>query len=188
MRPLRSPPDDARAPDGAPRVRVVSPDPRLSASIARWLRTWGASVAVESDVVAATVDERLDVALVDVRRCDDALLARLAALKRARPALEVILLNLPGQVAVSIAAMRSGASSELTAPFDLATLRVAVSAALRRRRQRLGARRLTLLERFQRAMSAATFAQAGEFETAREILADGDPPAPRGRGRDRRSG
>ncbi len=184
MRALRSPRVDAREPDGAPRVHVVSPDPGLSGTIAQWLRGWGACVAIESDVPrmtpAAAADAQVDVVLLDVRRCDGALLAWLAALKRARPALEVILLNLPGQVTISIAAMRAGASSELSAPFDLATLRGAVSAALRRRRKHLGAGRPSLLERFQRAMSAATFAQAGEFETAREILAEEEAPGRRG--------
>jgi DNA-binding NtrC family response regulator len=176
--------------DGTPRVHVVSPDPAFSGTIAQWLHGWGACVAVERDATRITpsvaADERLDVVLLDVRRCEDALLAWLAALKRAEPAIEIILLGLPGQVAISIAAMRAGASSELSAPFDLATLRAAVSAALRRRRKRLDARRPSLLERFQRALSAATFAQAGEFETAREILAEGEPTPRRGpRGTDR---
>lgn len=175
------PPPAAKA---APRVRVVSPDPALAASIHPWLRDWGLSVAIEGDFTRLTPsvarNERLDVVLLDVRRCDDALLAWLAALKRALPAIEVILLALPGQVAISIAAMRAGASAELSAPFDLATLRGALDAALRRRRKRLQAPRPTLLERFQRAMSAATFAQAGEFETARELLAEGEGPERRG--------
>jgi hypothetical protein len=76
--------------------------------------------------------------------------------------------------------MRAGASSELSAPFDLAALRSAVSAALRRRWTRLD-RGPSLLARFQRAMDAATFAQAGEFETAREMLEDEGGRRRRGR-------
>ncbi len=175
---LRAPRTPGREPDVTPRVHVVSPDPGFSGKIARWLHGWGACVAVESDLRLTTADARADVVLLDVRRRDDALLAGLAALKRAQPGVEVILLNLPGQVAISIAAMRAGASSELSAPFDLAALRAEVSAALRRRRKRLGARRPSLLERFQRAMTAATFAQAGEFDTARELLDEEEPPSP----------
>ncbi|HET8539929.1 MAG TPA: hypothetical protein VFL83_08660 [Anaeromyxobacter sp.] len=178
MRVLASAAVDERPRGDAPRVRVVSADPAFAGSIHPWLHGWGLSVAVEGDFTRITpalaAEERLDVVLLDVRRCDDALLAWLAALKRALPAVEVLLLGLPGQVAISIAAMRAGASAELSAPFDVATLRAAVSAALRRRRKRLDARRPSLLERFQRAMSAATFAQAGEFETARDLLAEGE--------------
>lgn len=161
----------------APRVHIVSGDVAFAGSLGQRLHEWGLSVAIESDFTRVTPSvaarERLDVVLLDVRRCEDGLLGWLSALKRALPALEIILLTLRGQVATSIAAMSAGASMELSAPFDLAALRSAVSAALHRRRKRLDAARPSLLERFQRAMSAATFAQAGEFETAREMLAEG---------------
>jgi DNA-binding NtrC family response regulator len=157
------------------RVHVVSPDAAFAGSIAGRLDGWGLSVAVEHDFTritpAVAVDEQLDVVLLDVRGREGALLAWLRTIKQALPALEVILLDLPGHVATSIEAMRAGASAELSAPFDLATLRTAVSAALRRRSKRLDGARPSLLERFHRAMSAATFAQAGEFDTARELLA-----------------
>jgi DNA-binding NtrC family response regulator len=174
---------DGRARADASRVRVVSPDVGFASAIHSWLDAWGLSVAVESDfsrlTPAIAAEERLDVVVLDVRGGEDALLGWLAALKRALPAVEVVLLGRPGDVATSIAAMRAGASAELSAPVDLSALRRAVSAALRRRSKRLHAAKPSLLERFHRALSAATFAQAGEFETARELLADGEP---RGRG------
>ncbi len=183
MRALRSARAVAPEPEGAPRVLVVSPDAAFSAKIGRWLRGWGASVAVEGGAPraapSAAAGERTDVVLLDVRRREDALLSWLGALKRGRPDVEAIVLNLPGDVAISIAAMRAGASSELSAPLDVAALRGAVGAALRRRGKRLAARRPSLLERFQRAMTAATFAQAGEFDTARQLL-DEAPREPDG--------
>jgi DNA-binding NtrC family response regulator len=180
---LRSSSRPARERGGAPRVHVVSPDPGFSGKGARRLQGWGASVAVDRDLARLTAPApgaQPDVVLLDVRREDDALLGGLALLKRAQPGVEVILLNLPGQVGISIAAMRAGASSELPAPVDLAALHATVSASLRRRGKRLRARRPSLLERFQRAMTAATFAQAGEFETARELLDEEQDPPPRG--------
>lgn len=168
----------------APRVRIISPDGAFADTLGQRLHGWGVSVAVESDfrgVAPPAAYAEDDVFLVDVRGCDDGLVGWLAGLKRALPALEVVLLAAPGQVAFSIAAMRAGASSELSAPFDLATLRGAVSAALRRRRKRLDGKGGSLLARFQRAMSAATFAQAGEFETARELLEEDGKPRRRRR-------
>jgi DNA-binding NtrC family response regulator len=160
------------------RIRIVSPDAAFAAAIGQHLRGWGLTVAIDGDLGAITpsvaADEQLDLVLADVRRGEDAFLRWLSAIKQARPAIEVILLTLPGQVAISIAAMRAGASTELSAPFDVAKLRTAVSQALRRRRKRIAGARPSLLERFQAAMSAATFAQAGEFETAREILAESE--------------
>jgi DNA-binding NtrC family response regulator len=168
---------EARLAEAAARVRVVSPDPRLAGSLEPRLREWGLSVGIETDFARLTPSaarrERVDLVLLDARRCDEPLLAWLASLKRALPALEVVLLDLPGQVTSSIAAMRAGASAELSAPFDLAALRNLLEASLRRRSKRLREPRPSLLERFQRAMTAATFAQAGEFETARQLLAEG---------------
>ncbi len=158
------------------RIRIVSPDTAFADAIGRRLQRWGLSVELESDYArvqpSAAAREQLDVVLLDVRRCDDGLLGWLSSIKQALPALQVILLNAPGQVAISIAAMRAGASNELSTPIDLAALRRVISAALRRRNKRLVRPRPSLLERFERAMSAATFAQAGEFDTAREILAE----------------
>jgi hypothetical protein len=72
--------------------------------------------------------------------------------------------------------MRAGASTELSAPLDVATLRRTVADALRRRRRRLGDRRPSLLDRFRRAMTAAALAEGGEFDEARRILAEGEGP------------
>ena len=165
------------------RVRIVSPDAAFAGSIESRLAAWGLSVACESDPGRITPslvqEEEVDVILLDVRRPGGGILRWLSALKEALPSLEVILLGLAGEIGVSIEGMRAGASHELSVPFDTATLRSAVSAALRRRNKRLPAARPSLLERFQRAMTAATFAQAGEFETARQILEEDGKAGPR---------
>ncbi len=154
----------------------MSGDAAFAESIGSRLELWGLSVAVESDldrITPALVHEgHVDLVLLDVRRYEDHVLRWLSSIKQLVPALEVILLNVAGEIRVSIDCMRAGASQELSAPFDTAALRSAVSAALRRRKKRLAGARPSLLERFERAMSAATFAQAGEFETARELLDD----------------
>lgn len=164
-------------------VQIVSPDPAFAESIGARVHRWGLSVVVESDperIGPRGGSRGVDVVLLDVRRPEDGVLGWLASLKRAFPALEVILLSAPRRVAVSIEGMRAGASDELSAPFDLAALRRSLFAALRRRKTRLGRARIALVERFERAMSAATFAEEGEHETAREILADDGTPGLRG--------
>jgi DNA-binding NtrC family response regulator len=161
------------------RVRIVSRDAAFAESIGTRLERWGLSVAVESELERITpalvAEAQVDVVLLDVRRYEDGVLRWLSSIKQIVPALEVILLNVAGEIRVSIDGMRAGASHELSAPFDTAALRSAVSAALRRRNKRLGGAKLSLLERFERAMSAATFAQAGEFDTAREMLDEEKP-------------
>lgn len=158
----------------------MSPDTAFGESIASRLAGWGLSVAYESDFQGITpslvAEEQVDVLLLDVRKPEGGILRWLASIKGAFPTIEVILLGLAGEIGVSIEGMRAGASNELSIPFDTATLRSAISDALRRRHKRLSGAKPSLLYRFQQAMTAATFAQAGEFETAREILEEDEPP------------
>jgi DNA-binding NtrC family response regulator len=163
-------------------VQIVSPDPAFAESIGSHVHGWGLSVAIERELghipPPARRGRQVDVVLLDVRRPGDGVLGWLASLKRALPALEVILLTEAGRISVAIEGMRAGASDELSAPLDLAALRRSLFAALARRERRLRRAGASLLARFERAMSAVAFAEAGEQETARELLA-GDGAARR---------
>jgi DNA-binding response OmpR family regulator len=75
-----------------------------------------------------------------------------------------------------MAGMRAGASDELTVPFDMEALRRKMAEAFRRSRARKARKhRHPLVTAFEDAMSAAAFAESGEFETAREMLSSSDP-------------
>jgi DNA-binding NtrC family response regulator len=166
----------------------VSPDTAFAAALGGRLEGWGLSVALESDAALVTPSivegEQVDVVLLDVRRAEDGLLRWLAGIKQALPTLEVILLSLAGEVRTSMEGMRAGATAELPVPLDTAALQRTLSAALRRRHKRLVVGRPSILERFQRAMTAATFAQAGEFDAAVTFLDEGAPtPAGRAQGK-----
>lgn len=174
----------------AARVRIVSPDASFAGSIGKRLGSWGLSVAVESGIERITPalvrDEQVDVVLLDVRGRDHAVLRWLSAMRETAPTAEVILLNVPGDVRFSIEAMRAGASGELSAPLDIEALRRTLTESLRRRNKPAPRVRRSLLERFERAMAAATFAQAGEFDAARDLLEeDGRPQGRRGGGKGR---
>lgn len=155
-------------------VRIVSHDLTFAEVVGSRLEGPDVDVAVESDPERLTPSlvraEGVDLVLLAVDGHDERHLRWLQSVKRALPGLEVILLNLAGEIRVSIEGMRAGASKELTAPFDLTTLRRAVTAALRRRTRKAGRPRASLAERFERAMAAAAFAEAGEPGTARSIL------------------
>lgn len=170
-----------RRPPTPSRICVVSSDASFAASIGGRLGRWGLSVALESDLAHATparvAAEGVDVVLLAVRRYEDRPLRWLSSMKRAVPALEVVLLNLAGEIAISIDGMRAGASHELSGPLDLAALRRAL-AALRKRRRRRGARP-SLLQRLEREMVAAAFAEEGEAGTARALLEEDGAPGAR---------
>jgi DNA-binding NtrC family response regulator len=157
-------------------VRIVSPDAAFAGSVARRLESWGLSVGIESGIEGITPslvrDEGVDVVLLDVRQRDGSTLRWLAAMKETAPAAEVVLLNASGDVRFSIEAMRAGATAELPAPLDVEALRRVLTESLRHRNRPPPRARPSLLERFERAMAAATFAQAGEFDAARDLLGD----------------
>lgn len=155
-------------------IRIVCPDLGFAETVGSRLRGRGVSVAVERDPERLTPTladaEGVDLVLLAMSGREERLLRWLSSMRRALPALEIVLLNLAGEIRLSIEAMRAGASTELRAPFDLATLRRTVSDALRRRKKRLARPRGSFARRFERAMTAAAFAEAGEPETARDVL------------------
>ena len=71
----------------------------------------------------------------------------------------------------SMAGMRAGATDELTVPCDMDILQRKVAEACVRSRMRSAVSNTrSLLKVFEQTMSAAAFAEAGEFETAEQIM------------------
>ena len=100
----------------------------------------------------------------------------LARLKKIQPEIEVILLSDPKNISLAMEGMRQGASDEITVPFDVNLFKKKVQSALKRRKARLKVNRnRSLLNIFENTTAVATFAQAGEFETAQKnYKSDGD--------------
>lgn len=148
---------------------IVSGDTEFAATMGDVIRQWGMAVvfpATEDDFRAPGNIE--EVFLLDLRQQSEQGLAWLAIIKRWRPEAEVIIVNRPGNIQPSIAGMQAGASGELIAPFDTASLKAVILKAIKRRKRSAGKK--SFLTRFSEAMAAATFAQAGEFDTAIELL------------------
>lgn len=115
----------------------------------------------------------VDLALLDVRQQGHEAMQVLARLKKSQPDTEVILLSDPDHVAEAMEGMRHGAYEDITVPFELNSFIKKIQSALRRRKaRRTMGRHESVLDMFENTMVAATFAQAGEFETAREINRD----------------
>jgi len=115
-------------------------------------------------------NHEVDLALLDIRQQGNEAMQVLARLKKNRPETEVILLSDPENIAFAIEGMRQGASDEITVPFDIDSFKKTIKSALRRRKSNLEAfRKRNILNVFQNTMIAATFAEAGEFETAQNM-------------------
>jgi len=148
---------------------IVSNDAGFAETVQTRLQGWNLTVALsEGSANALSLGAEAEIVLLDIRQENSGWLTRLLTIREKMPGAEIILINRPDNVSLSIAGMQAGAADELIAPFDTGTLHNAVSAALRRRKKRQGKK--SLFRRFGEAMAAATFAQAGEFDTAIAML------------------
>ena len=152
---------------------IVSNDAVFAETIRALLQDWGITIALSEESIPPPPGP--DIVLLDIRQASSEGPHPLLAIRERMPAAEVILINRPDNIPLSIAGMQAGAADELIAPFDTDTLKNTISAALRRRKKRQGKK--SLFQRFGDAMAAATFAQAGEFDTALSLL-DGEEDEP----------
>lgn len=152
---------------------IVSNDAGFAETVKARLQGWNLAVALSGGSAGPLpLGAEAEIVLLDIRQDNREWLTGLLAIREKMPGAEVILINRPDNVPLSIAGMQAGAADELIAPFDTGTLQNTIFAALRRRKKRLGKK--SLFRRFGDAMAAATFAQAGEFDTAIAMLDDED--------------
>lgn len=164
-------------------IYLATPDINFAETLCRMVADWG--FAVQHDILPekttmAHHQEQIAVILLDVRLDEHSALKLLQTIKAERPEVEAILINRPENIRVSMSGMQAGAGDEIIVPFDTAELKNKIQAGCKRyekRRRKKGHR--SLLDRFSDSMAAATFAQAGEFNTAADFLdrpeADGHP-------------
>lgn len=162
-----------------PHIVFASRDTGLTKTACDRLRQWGLTVSVNADFSfgeeRSAPGGKTAVALLDIREDIASALRWLRAAKTRQPGLEVLLINQPEHIESSMAGMHAGASDELTVPLDLTELRRKIMAALLRWEQRSRPKRKRSLVRlFQETMTAVTYAQAGDFETAREVLRESE--------------
>jgi DNA-binding NtrC family response regulator len=145
----------------------------LSASLKR-LKASVFTAESKHEALEVLSNQDVDLALLDIRKQGDAAMQILTSLKKNQPQTEVILLSDQENIALAMEGMQQGATDDIIVPFDIETFLRIIKAALKRKKARMRAsRKSTLLNIFEDTMVAATYAQAGEFESAREIYTDG---------------
>lgn len=146
---------------------IASSDATFAETMEALLQRWGMQVELSGGSKHPSSLEA-EIVLLDIRQDSNDGLSFLLTIREKMPEAEIILINRPDNIKQSIAGMQAGAADELIAPFDTTALKNTISAALRRRQKRQGKK--SLFRRFGDAMAAATFAQAGEFDTAVALL------------------
>lgn len=159
-------------------VCLATSDEVFAESLSRTLGRWEMTVLrqEEGELLSLPRNDRVDLILLDIRQHLDQALLLLSDIRRERPDLEVLVINRADNVRASMAAMQAGAGDEIIAPCDTFLLRRKITEACERRQARMKKKKKrSVLGMFSEAMAAATFAQAGEFETAMDFLRDSDP-------------
>lgn len=128
-------------------------------------------IRTETDV--PPLANQVDIVLLDIRQHQHEALTLLRGIKQTLRDAEVIVINRAGNIRSSMEAMQAGADDEIIAPCDTRSLKKKVMAACRRQEKRRRKReKRSFLGIFSDSMAAATFAQAGEFDTAVDLMND----------------
>ena len=166
-----------------PRVRrsvvlIESDDAVFAEKIGRTLDQWGVChLQPGSEATLEGQEADVDLVLLDVRDLADDAFGRVYSSKEQYAGSEVVLINKPDNVVASIAGMKAGAVDEIIVPIETGTLQTIITDSCARvQAARVKKTKKPLLARFSEVMMAATFAQAGDFEGAMDML---DTPAAR---------
>jgi len=111
----------------------------------------------------------IDVVLLDFNGLKREGLALLEMIKKMRPAVQVIIINSAEQLSLSIEGMKLGAFDDLFIPFNLDVLIARIKEAFEQKKK-AEIKKPSFFQRYQDLMVAASFAEAGEDDMAREIL------------------
>lgn len=117
--------------------------------------------------------EEYDVAIIDLIMPDTDGITAMHRIKIVRPLTECIVLSGQGTLRIAVESMKQGAFDFLEKPCDQKVVTQKIDEACARKREhdnRIRKAASKVYSRLEQAMVGATFAEAGEFETAKEIL------------------
>jgi DNA-binding NtrC family response regulator len=118
-------------------------------------------------------EQEYDVAIVDLIMPDTDGITAMHRIKVIRPLMECIVLSGQGTLRMAVEAMKQGAFEFLEKPCDLKIVIQTIDEAFERKQAQdkriLNAAKKVYLK-LETAMVGATFAQAGEFDTAKEVM------------------
>lgn len=130
-----------------------------------------ASACYELDQALQEVQaEAYDVAMIDLILKDTDGITAMQRIKIIRPLMECIVLSGQGTLRIAVEAMKQGAFEFLEKPCDHKLVMQTIDAAYARKHEqdhRILKAAKKVYSRFEQAMIEATFAQAGQFDTAK---------------------
>jgi DNA-binding NtrC family response regulator len=136
----------------------------------------GYNVTASYDVEQAleeVQDKENDVAIIDLIMPNTDGITAMHRIKIIRPLMECIVLSGRGTLRLAVESMKQGAFDFLEKPCELEVVTQIIDQACARKREhdnRIRRAASKVYSRLEQALVGATFAQAGQLDTAREIL------------------
>lgn len=136
----------------------------------------GYNVTASYDVEQAleeVQDKEHDVAIIDLIMPNTDGITAMHRIKIIRPLMECIVLSGRGTLRLAVESMKQGAFDFLEKPCELEVVTQIIDQACARKREhdtRIRRAASKVYSRLEQALVGATFAQAGQLDTAREIL------------------
>lgn len=118
---------------------------------------------------------KIDVVVIDLSELKREGLMILEAIHPSRAKAEVILINSPDQLPLSIDGMKLGAYNDYLLPLDMEKFLKGLREATDKKRQ---LDKPSLMQTYQEIMAAVSFAEAGEHEMAKKFLERNIPKEP----------
>ena len=118
-------------------------------------------------------DKEYDVAIIDLIMPDTDGITAMHRIKIIRPLMECIVLSGQGTLRMAVESMKQGAFDFLEKPCELKVVKQIIDEAYARKHEhdnRISKAAKKVYSRLEQAMAGATFAEAGQFDTAKEIL------------------
>jgi DNA-binding NtrC family response regulator len=159
-----------------PRVLLVDDEKDFVDVMKDRLESAGYSVAACYDIGQAlkeVQDKEYDVAIIDLIMPDTDGITAMQRIKIIRPLMECIVLSGQGTLRLAVESMKQGAFDFLEKPCELKVVTQVIDEAYTKKHEhdnRIRKAAKKVYSRLEQAMVGATFAQAGQFDTAKEIL------------------
>ena len=118
-------------------------------------------------------DEEYDVAIIDLIMPDTDGITAMHRIKIIRPLMECIVLSGQGTLRMAVESMKQGAFDFLEKPCELKVVTKVIDEAYAKKHEhdnRIRKAAKKVYSRLEQAMVGATFAQAGQFDTVKEIM------------------
>ena len=153
-------------------ILIIEGDNLLQQHLARHfeIKNWRMFNAMKTkDIKRMFKKHAIDVVLLSLNDLKKGGLMLIKLIKKMRPPVQIITVNSPDQISLSIEGMKLGAFDDFLMPLDLDSLILRIRDASQTKKN-IEISKPSLFRRCQELMVAASFAEAGDIETAKEML------------------